>query len=88
MRESIQIVLVAGSLISGLLLIFLTSKLVKKYKLPYLSSFFFYLIFLFVFGIYGLIGSKLILVFLQNQGVEAGTVESTYLFSAILDFPS
>ena len=87
MSEYIQILLIAGSLITGILVIFLTGKLVKKYKLPYLSSYYFYLIFLFVFGIYGLIGSRLIMIFLQLHNVEARTIESTFLFFSYLGFP-
>ena len=87
MRESYQILLLAGSLIAGILVIFLTSKLVKKYKLPYLSSYFFYLIFLFVFVIYGLIGSRLMMIFLLNQGIAVETIESTILFFSYLGYP-
>jgi len=87
MSESLQILFLAVSLITGILVIFLTSKLVRKYKLPYLSSYFFYLIFLFVFGIYGLIGSRLIRIFLQNQGVETETIESICLFFSYIGFP-
>jgi hypothetical protein len=87
MRESYQILLLAGSLIAGILVIFLTSKLVIKYKLPYLSSYFFYLIFLFVFVIYGLIGSRLMMIFLLNQGITVETIESTILFFSYLGYP-
>ena len=87
MSESLQILLLAVSLITGILVIFLTSKLVRKYRLPYLSSYFFYLIFLFVFGIYGLISSSLIRVFLQNQGVETETIESTSFLFSYIGFP-
>ena len=87
MSEYLQILLVAGSLITGILVIFLTGKLVKKYNLPYLSSYYFYLIFLFVFGIYGLIGSRLIMNFLQKQNVESRVIESTFLFFSYIGFP-
>lgn len=87
MNEKLQILLLAISLVTGLLVIFLTSKLVRKYDLPHLSSYFFYLIFLFVFGIYGLIGSRLIWVFLQKQGVGSGTIESIFLIFSYIGFP-
>lgn len=87
MSEYLQILLVAGSLITGILVIFLTGRLVRKYKFPYLSSYYFYLIFLFVFGIYGLVGSRLILIFLRNQNVESGVIESTFLFFSYIGLP-
>ncbi len=87
MRESLQILLIAGSLISGILVIFLTHKLLRKYRLPYLSSYFFYLIFLFVFGIYGLIGPTLIRVYLESRNVDIETIESSSLFFSYIGFP-
>ncbi len=87
MRESYQIILLSGALITGIVAIMLSNQLVRKYRLPYLSSYFYYLIFLFIFGIYGIIGSRLIRIFLANQGMETGTIESTCQFISFLGIP-
>jgi DNA-binding CsgD family transcriptional regulator len=70
MNETIQIIILTGSLITGSIVIMFSNQLVRKYRLPWLSSYFYYLIFLFVFGIYGVIGSyaySLIQLFLQSR---------------------
>ena len=87
MNESLQIILLTGSLLTGIVAIMLSNQLARKYKLPYLTSYFYYLIFLFVFGIYGIIGSRLIRVFLQNQGMEFQAIESVCLFFTYLGIP-
>jgi len=87
MNESLQIILITGSLITGIISIMLSNLLVRKYSLPYLSSYFYYLIFLFVFGVYGIIGSRLIRVFLQNHGLEYQAIESITLFFTYLGIP-
>jgi DNA-binding CsgD family transcriptional regulator len=87
MRESIQAILLSGTLITGIIAIMLSNRLARKYKLPYLNSYFYYLIFLFIFGIYGIIGAGLIRVFLVNQGLEAGAIESTCQLISFLGIP-
>jgi len=87
MNESLQIILLTSSLITSVVAIILSNQLSRKYKLPYLSSYFYYLIFLFVFGIYGIIGSRLIRIFLQNQGLENHAIESIGMFVSYLGIP-
>lgn len=87
MNESLQIILLTGSLITGILAILLSSQLARKYGLPYLSSYFYYLIFLFIFGIYGIIGTRLIRFFLLKNGLDAQATESVSLFITYLGIP-
>jgi DNA-binding CsgD family transcriptional regulator len=87
MNESLQIILLTGSLITGILAILLSNQLVRKYGLPYLSSYFYYLIFLFVFGIYGIIGTRLIRIFLLKHGLDYQATESVSLFFTYLGVP-
>ena len=87
MSESIKIILLTGSLITGIISIILSNHLGRKYRLPYLSSYFYYLIFLFVFGVYGIIGSRLIRLFLQEYGLETDAIESISLFFTYLGIP-
>lgn len=87
MKESLQIILLSGSLITGVLSVMLSLRLARKYNLPYLSSYFYYLIFLFVFGVYGIIGSHLIRVFLENQGMDQEALESVCMFITFLGIP-
>lgn len=87
MSETIQIILITGSLITGSIVIMFSNQLVRKYRLPWLSSYFYFLIFLFVFGIYGIIGSRLIGVFLLKQEMEKQAIESIVSFFFYLGIP-
>ncbi|MFC2098675.1 LuxR C-terminal-related transcriptional regulator [Bacteroidota bacterium] len=87
MNESLQIILLTGSLITGIIAIMLSNQLARKYNLPWLSSYFYYLIFLFVFGIYGIVGSRLMKVFMQNQGMDPGAIDSITQFITFLGIP-
>ncbi len=87
MSETIQIILLTGALITGSIVIMFSNQLVRKYHLPWLSSYFYYLIFLFVFGIYGIIGSRLIRVFLLKQDLEEQAIESIVSFFFYLGIP-
>jgi DNA-binding CsgD family transcriptional regulator len=87
MKESLQIILLTGSLVTGILAIMLSYRLLHKYRLPYLSTYFYYLVFLFIFGIYGVVGARIIRVILQNQGMAAETVESAGMFITYLGIP-
>ena len=87
MSETLQITLLTASLITGLLAILLSNQLLRKYNLPWLSSYFYYLIFLFIFGIYGIIGSRLIRILLQNHGMNPGSIESICQFFIYLGIP-
>lgn len=87
MNETLQIFLITGSLITGIIVIMLSNQLVRKYGLPWLSSYFYYLIFLFVFGIYGIIGSRLIGVFLAKQGLDPQAIDAIVSFFTFLGIP-
>jgi DNA-binding CsgD family transcriptional regulator len=87
MNESLQVILLTGSLITGILALLLSNQLIRRYSLPYLSSYFYYLIFLFVFGIYGIIGTSMIRIFLTRHGMDFETTESISLFVTYLGIP-
>jgi DNA-binding CsgD family transcriptional regulator len=87
MNETIQIIILTGSLITGSIVIMFANQLVRKYRLAWLSSYFYYLIFLFVFGIYGIIGSRLIRVFLLKQDLDEQAISSIVSFFFYLGIP-
>lgn len=87
MSETLQIILLTGSVITGGIVIMFSSQLVRKYRLPWLSSYFYYLIFLFVFGIYGIIGSRLISLFLKSHDLDEQAIASIVSFFFYLGIP-
>lgn len=83
----IRILLLTGALVTGIVAIIMSNQLAKKYRLPWLSSYFYYLIFLFIFGIYGIIGSRLIRYYLEAQAMSPGTVDKVCHFITFLGIP-
>lgn len=57
MGETLQYILIFAAIIAGALSIFLSHQLMKKYTLNYLSSYFYYILFIYIFGAYSMIGS-------------------------------
>jgi len=56
---TLQIVLITTSLLIGSLSIILAVRLMRKYNIPYLSTYFYFILFLYIFSIYGIIGSNI-----------------------------
>ena len=81
MGIQLQIVIVIFSLIAGVIAVVLSNRLMKKYSLPYLSSYFYFLIFVFIFAVYSIIGSQSIQEILRNQDIAEDSIRS---ISAIL----
>jgi len=62
------------SLISGVIAIFLANRIMRKYPLNFLSSYFYFLIFILIFSVYSVIGSQTISrVLLKNNASETST---------------
>ncbi len=73
----IQFLIILVSLIAGLVAIFLANRLMKKYPLPYLASYFYYLIFLYIFSVYSIIGSQAMSIIMENHETPLLTIQST-----------
>jgi DNA-binding CsgD family transcriptional regulator len=81
MSLQIQFLIIILSLISGVIAVFLSSRIMKKYPLPFLSSYFYFLIFIYIFSVYSIIGSQAVKLILQNNNTPFETVKS---ISAVL----
>lgn len=87
MHPKLSIFVIAFTLIAGALAIFLCSRLMRKYALSYLSSYFYFLIFNFIFGVYSIIGSRAIQFLLSDHRIEKETVQSAASFLIVLGIP-
>ena len=87
MSDTLQISITTVSILAGIFAIILVHQLGKKYRLPYLSTYFYFLTFLNIFGIYGIIGSRIIRNLLLNSGVSVDSVEYLNLFFIYLGIP-
>jgi len=85
--ELIYIGIINFSLAGILFTIFLTSMMNKKYRLPFLSSYLYFQIFLAIFGTYGILVPGIIRIVLANQEISADDVEKISHFFTFLGFP-
>ena len=87
MKESLQILVIAASLLIGSISIIFAYRLMRNYKLPYLSTYFYFLVFLFVFSIYGVLGSSLLRFFLMTTGSGSESGQTIQLILIFLGVP-
>lgn len=87
MHPKLSIFVIAFALIAGALAIFLCNRLMRKYTLSYLSSYFYYLIFTYIFGVYSVIGSQAIQFLLSDHKIAEETVQSAASFLLVLGIP-
>lgn len=59
----------------------------QKYRLPYLSTLFYFLIFLNIFGLYGIIGSRIIREILVQTHTDSNSIESITMVMSYLGIP-
>jgi DNA-binding CsgD family transcriptional regulator len=85
--ELIYIIIINLSLAGILFTIFLTSMMHKKYRLPFLSTYLYFQIFLAIFGTYGVLVPGIIRVVLANQEISTIEVENISHFFTFLGFP-
>ena len=57
MNETLQILIILASVIAGALCIVFSNQLMRKYPASYMNSYFYYLLFLYIFGVYSILGS-------------------------------
>ena len=60
MGETFRIILLIVPMIAGAIAIFFSFQLMKRYPVPYAGSYFYYLVFLYIFGMYSLVGSGIL----------------------------
>ncbi len=71
----------------GLFAIWVTFRFYKKYQLNYLSTYLYFQIFFFVFGVYGILGREIAQKILQQQESVDRTVETFGHFFVFLGIP-
>jgi len=87
MKESLQILVIVASLLIGSISVIFSYRLMRKYKLPYLSTYFYFLVFLLVFSIYSVLGSSLLRFFLENSLTSTESAETIQLILIFLGVP-
>jgi DNA-binding CsgD family transcriptional regulator len=87
MGDLLRIILLVIPLIAGAVAIFLSFQLMKRYSVSFVNSYFYYLVFLYIFGAYTLAGSGILEYIFGLMEVEERVVQSSRLFSIFLGIP-
>ena len=87
MAESWRLILILIPLLAGAIAIFFSFQLMKRYGTPFANSYFYYLVFLYIFGSYSLAGSGILEHLLGRMEVDLKVVHSTCLYTIFLGIP-
>lgn len=87
MAEFWRMVLLLTPLIAGAISIFFSYRLMKQYKNSFTGSFFYYLVFLYIFGTYSLAGAGILEQLLTRMEVDQKVMHSASLFAIFLGIP-
>ncbi len=87
MGESLRLILLFTPLIAGAIAIFFSFQLMKRYGVPFVISYFYYLVFLYIFGVYSLIGSGVLEHLFIRMEIEQDIIHSARLFMIFLGIP-
>ncbi len=87
MNESWSLTLLLVPLVAGAIAIFFTFRLNKRYRIPFVNSYFFYLVFLYIFGTYSLAGSGILEFLLTRMEVDPEVIHSSRLYAIFLGIP-
>lgn len=87
MAESLKLILIFIPLLAGAISIFLAYQLMRKYHLPFVSSYFYYLVFLYIFGSYSLIGAGILEHLLWSMDADQQTIRSSRIFATLPGIP-
>jgi len=87
MAESWRLILLLIPLLAGGISIFFTFRLMKRYRIAYTSSYFYYMVFLYIFGTYSLAGAGVLEHLLNGMEIDPKVIHSTRLYAILLGIP-
>jgi DNA-binding CsgD family transcriptional regulator len=87
MAESLKLILIFIPLVAGAIAILLAYQLMRKYQLAFVSSYFYYLVFLYIFGSYSLIGTGILEHLLGSMDADQDTIRSSRIFATLPGIP-
>ena len=76
MGEPLRIILLFIPLIAGAIAIFFSFQLMKRFGVPFVNSYFYYLVFLYIFGAYSLAGSGILEYLLPRMEIVLKVIHS------------
>ena len=87
MADYWRLILLLIPLLAGAIAIFFAFQLMKRYGLPFTTSYFYYLVFLYIFGTYSLAGSGILEHLLTRMEADTKVLQSTRLYAIFLGIP-
>ena len=87
MVEIWRLILLFTPLIAGAISIFFAYRLMKQFRTPFAGSFFYYLVFLYIFGTYSLAGAGILDHILTRMEIDQKVMHSARLFAIFLGIP-
>lgn len=87
MSPRLSLAVLIFALMAGAITIFLANRVMRKYKLAYLSSYFYFLIFILIFGAYSIIGSQVTSYLLTDHQVSPETVHTASSILIVMGIP-
>lgn len=87
MAESWRLIWLLIPLLAGAIAIFFSFQLMKRYEVPFASSYFYYLVFLYIFGTYSLAGTGILEHLFSKMEVDLKVIHSTRLYTILLGIP-
>jgi DNA-binding CsgD family transcriptional regulator len=87
MENLLRLILVSLSLLAGAIAIYFSHRLMQKHRVDFVGSYFYYLVFLYIFGTYSLIGSGVFEHLFTRMEAAEETLHSTRLFSILPGIP-
>lgn len=87
MAEVWRLILLFIPLIAGGISIFFSFRLMKHYRKTYTSSYFYYLVFLYIFGTYSLAGAGILELLLSRMEIDLEVIHSARLYAIFLGIP-
>ena len=87
MAETWRFILLLIPLIAGAISIFFSFRLMKRYENPFTGSYFYYVVFIYIFGTYSLAGSGVLEHLLTGMDVDQKVIHSASLYAIFLGIP-
>jgi DNA-binding CsgD family transcriptional regulator len=87
MADSWRLILLLIPLIAGAISIFFSYRLMKQYRNSFTGSFFYYMVFLYIFGTYSLAGAGILEHLLTRMEVDQKVIHSASLYAIFLGIP-
>jgi DNA-binding CsgD family transcriptional regulator len=87
MGIQLQLLVIIMALISGVIAIIVANRMMRKYPLSFLSSYFYFLVFIYIFSVYSIIGSQTLSRILENHQTPRATIQSAEAMLVALGIP-